>query len=42
MKYNKITTEEQDIDKLGKHILRERLVDKNGWKHYISRAGECA
>ena len=23
-------------------VLRERLVDKNGWQHYVYQAGECA
>ena len=23
-------------------VLRERLVDKNGWQHYVYEAGECA
>ena len=23
-------------------VLRERLVDKNGWQHYVCQAGECA
>ena len=25
-----------------KFVLRERLVDKNGWQHYVYQAGECA
>ena len=41
MKSNRITAEEQDKDKLGKFVLRERPVDKNGWQH-IYQAGECA
>ena len=23
-------------------VLRERLVDKNGWQHYVYQADECA
>ena len=23
-------------------VLRERLADKNGWKHYVYQADECA
>ena len=23
-------------------VLRESLVDKNGWQHYVYQAGECA
>ena len=23
-------------------VLKERLVDKNGWQHYVYQAGECA
>ena len=23
-------------------VLRERLLDKNGWQHYAYQAGECA
>ena len=22
-------------------VLRERLVDKNGWQHYVYQADEC-
>ena len=40
MKSNRITAEEQDKDKLGKLCLKERLVDKNGWQHYVYQADE--
>ena len=23
-------------------VTRERLVDKNGWQHYVYQADECA
>ena len=23
-------------------VLKERLVDKNGWQHYVYQADECA
>ena len=41
MKSNRITAEEQDKDKIGKLCLKERLVDKNGWQHYVYQADEC-
>ena len=38
-----MTAEEQDIvvDKLAKLCSEERLVDKNGWQHYVYKADEC-
>ena len=27
---------------LEKFVLKERLVDKNGWQHYVYQVGECA
>ena len=27
---------------MGNFVLRERLIDKNGWQHYIYQAGKYA
>ena len=44
MKNNKIinsrrTTRQTNLENF---VLRERLVDKNRWKHYVYQADECA
>ena len=43
---NKITVEEwrttRNKTNLENFVLRERLVDKNGWQHYVYQADECA
>ena len=44
LKNNKTTVEEgqQDIDKIGKLCSERKVVDKNGWQHYVYQADECA
>ena len=46
LKNNKITVEEwirtRHKTNLENFVLRERLVDKNGWQHYVYQADECA
>ena len=46
LKNNKITIEEWRTTRhktnLENFVLRERLVDKNGWQHYVYQADECA
>ena len=46
LKNNKITAEEWRTTRhktnLENFVVRERLVDKNGWQHYVYQADECA
>ena len=46
LKNNKITVEEWRTTRhktnVGNFVLRERLVDKNGWQHCVYQADECA
>ena len=46
LKNNKITVEEWRTTRhktnLENFVLRERLVDKNGWQHYVNQVEECA
>ena len=46
LKNNKITIEEWRTTRhktnLENFVLRERLVDKNGWQHYVYQTDECA
>ena len=46
LKNNKITVEEwirtRHKTNLENFVLRERLVDKNGWQHYVYQPDKCA